>query len=160
MADVAACETVLYHASIRNTGEDDELYSFIAPVFVSMFDSHIRRKRLAETLAHLGHLLAPVALGPTALLFALLTFGDKMHFVAVNFRDALGDDALIKASNELIYRFSIASFNLHMITTDERAPVVQPRGSCVSGSPPSHRLCWRRLPQAARRAGGSHSYMR
>jgi hypothetical protein len=81
-----------------------------------------------------------------------------MHLIAVNLRDALGDDALVKAPNELIYRFSIASFNLHMVTTDERAPVVQPGGSCVSNSPPSHRLCWRRLPwQRGALAGAVHT---
>jgi hypothetical protein len=45
-----------------------------------------------------------------------------------------------------------------MVTTDERAPVVQPGGSCVSNSPPSHRLCWRRLPwQRGALAGAVHT---
>jgi hypothetical protein len=69
--------------------------------------------KLDEVLIALRHLLAPVTLGTTPLLFALLALGDEVHLLAKSLRDSLGDNALIKAADELLDGFAVTTFNTH-----------------------------------------------
>jgi hypothetical protein len=60
-----------------------------------------------------GHLFPAVTFGAAALLFALLTLGDKMHFIAVYLGNALGNHTLIKTTDQLVNRFAVASLDFH-----------------------------------------------
>lgn len=59
------------------------------------------------------HLLAPIALRPSAFLFPLLALRNKMHFIAVDLRNALRNDPFIKPAYQLVYRLTFTSFYFH-----------------------------------------------
>ena len=60
-------------------------------------------------------LLAAVALGAAALLFALLALRDEVHFLSVSLGDALSDYALVEAAQQLLDSLSFASFYFHRL---------------------------------------------
>jgi hypothetical protein len=59
--------------------------------------------------------LAAIPLGAALLLLALFALGDKVHFFAKSFRDPLGDDAFVKASNQLLDGLTFTSLDMHSI---------------------------------------------
>jgi hypothetical protein len=64
-------------------------------------------------MLHLHRLFTAIALGATALLFALLALRDKVHFLSVGLGDALSDYALIKAAQQLLDSLPITAFDFH-----------------------------------------------
>jgi hypothetical protein len=64
-------------------------------------------------MLQLHRLLAAIALGTAALLFALLALRDEVHFLAVGFGDTLSDYALVEAAQQLFDSLPIAAFDFH-----------------------------------------------
>jgi hypothetical protein len=81
--------------------------------------------------------LAAIPLGAALLLLALFALGDKVHFFAKSFRDPLGDDAFVKASNQLLDGLTFTSLDMHSIGLSTHKSRQKPR------SPPSTiRFAW------------------
>ena len=74
-------------------------------------------ERLVESLllTYLQHALAAVAFGTSGFLFTLLTLRNEVHLLAEGLRNALGDNNLVEAPQELINGFTVTSVNSHSL---------------------------------------------
>jgi hypothetical protein len=65
--------------------------------------------------ALLHYSLTPASFSPAGFFFTLLTFRDEVHLLTIGFGDPLSNHNLVKAAQQLIDGFTVASLYSHKI---------------------------------------------